>query len=78
MFLTAHGVELFVLHQSIWLFKWQRPQQHCVDDAKNGGVRANSQRQRQNRYAAEPRIFCQHSQTVSEVLPERLHRILPH
>src|SRR5260370_8233847 len=59
------------LHQPIWLFKWQRPQQHCVDDAKNGGVRPHPQRQRQNRYGAEPGNFCPPSQTLSEPLHER-------
>src|SRR5882724_11847157 len=51
----------------------QTPQQDLIQEGKNCRIRADSQRQRQDRYEREARILRQHPQAVSHVLPERVH-----
>src|SRR5262249_38537184 len=57
-------------HQPLRLPVWQRTQQQRIDDAENRGVRANAQRQRQDRNRREAEILQQHSRAVAQVLPD--------
>ena len=55
-------------HQAIWLRIRQRPQQHAVHDAEDGGRRADAQRQRQDHGGAESEALPQPASRVSQVL----------
>ena len=46
----------------------KRPQEHGVEDAENGGVRANAQRQREHGDGSKTGIFSQPSKGVSKIL----------
>src|SRR5690349_6303119 len=48
-------------------------QQNGIHYSENGGVRADSQRQRQNRDGAETGAFAQHARAIPNVLPEVFH-----
>src|SRR5260370_32916412 len=50
----------------------QRPQHYRVDQAKNGGVCANAQGQRENGHGRKAWKFREHSQAIMDVLPELL------
>ena len=60
-------------HQFFGMLHRQLPQKDLVGQREDGGVGANPQRQRQYRDRAEARIFCQHAQAVTCVLPKRVH-----
>jgi hypothetical protein len=46
----------------------QRAQQNRINDAENRGVRANAERQRQDRDRAETRLLPQHAESISNIL----------
>jgi hypothetical protein len=48
----------------------QRPQQHRVHHAEDGGVRSNAESERENRHGGEARIALKLPQAVTEVLQE--------
>jgi hypothetical protein len=47
-------------------------QEHCVDEAENGGVRANAERQGQNSNSGEPWRFAQYAQAEAQILNQVL------
>ena len=54
------------------LFDRQRAQHHRINQAENGCVGANSQRERKNSNSGEARRITQHAQAVADVLPQFL------
>src|SRR5207247_2390118 len=46
-----------------------------IDDAEDGGVGADTQSKRHYSYNSEAGPPCKQSQTISQVLPESLHRV---
>src|SRR5579859_716292 len=50
--------------------KWQRLEEDSIDNGEDGGVRANSQREGQDSYGREARIFRERSKRVVQILPE--------
>jgi hypothetical protein len=48
----------------------QRPKEHDIDEAKNRGVRADSERERQNRDGSEAGILAQHARAEAHILPQ--------
>ncbi len=71
--LAAARVALPNHHQLFGIIKRQRPQQHGVDDAEDGSVCADSQREGHNRDHAHARGLEHHANPVTDVLPERFH-----
>src|SRR5215469_8964180 len=68
--------------ECIWLFLWdiehqneligiwigKRSQKHSVDDAEDGGVGADAQRERQNGDGGEARTLAEHAGGIAQVL----------
>jgi hypothetical protein len=48
----------------------QRSQQHCIDDAEDSGVGADSKRQDDYGPDCEPGILPQYAETVFQILPD--------
>jgi hypothetical protein len=46
----------------------QRSQQHCVNYAEDGGVRANAERQRENSNDSKARVFYELSNRVAKIV----------
>ncbi len=59
------------------ILEGQRAKEDGVNDAEDGGVRADAERQRENRDGSKPRRLRQHAQPVSQILPKRPHRRTP-
>src|SRR5882762_7436008 len=55
-------------HDPVGVWVWKRSQQNRINDAENRSVRANAERQRQDRYHTETRLLPQHSESVSNIL----------
>jgi hypothetical protein len=55
----------------------QRAKQHGVDDAEDGGVRADAERQRQQDQDRVGRVLAETARRVAQVLPERVDRADP-
>src|SRR5882724_1873107 len=60
-------------HQPSGLCERHRPQQHGVDDAEDGGVRADPQGQDADRGGGEARALAEGTETVTEILRHRSH-----
>src|SRR6266581_2854150 len=58
-------------HQSCRILVRQRPQQNRINHTENRGVRANSERKRQDGYRGETGILAQRARTVAYVLQQR-------
>src|SRR5690349_16891313 len=54
--------------------KRKGPQEHGVDDAEDGGVGADAERERDRRDDAQARRFHQHAQAKFDVLNNSVHR----
>ncbi len=54
-------------HQAIGVRIWQRPEHHRVDDAEDGSVRSDAQRQDQQGHDGEAGNFAQGAQRVAQV-----------
>ena len=65
------------LHETIRIFVGQRAQQDRVDDAKDGGVGADAEGERDDRHGREAGVLRQHAQAVSHVLKKGTHNFLP-
>ena len=63
--------------QSVGIVVGQRTKQHCMHNAKNRSIGANTQRQDQHRKNCESWRFPQCAQTVAKVLPARLQKKRP-
>jgi hypothetical protein len=59
-------------HHAIRLRERQRLEQHRVDDAEDGGVGADAERQGKNRDRAIGGLLPQHARAVGHVSPENL------
>ena len=60
--------------QFLRMRKGQGIEKDAIHDGEDGGVRADTERQRENRDCSKPRRLRQRAQAVSQILPERLHR----
>ena len=50
------------------IFSRQRPQHHRIDNAEDGGIGADAERQCKNRNGGKARRFCQHTQRIAQIL----------
>jgi len=57
-------------HQPLRFMVRQRADEHRIHDAENCGVRANTERQRNNHDNRDAGVLQQHSRAVTQVLPE--------
>src|ERR1043165_5941759 len=62
-------------HQLAGIGKRQRPQEHGVDDAEDGGVGADAERERDRRDDAQAGRLHQHAQAKLYVLNDGFHRL---
>ena len=62
------------LHEPAWFPDGKIPKHQRVDDAEDGGVRADAEREREDGDRGEPGAAAQHPKAVADVLPERLER----
>src|SRR6266446_1353102 len=53
------------------------PQQHLIEQGKDRRIRADAQRQGQNRNECKARVLPEHPQAVAHVLQERVHLCYP-
>ncbi len=60
-------------HNALGFREWQRTKQDAVNDRKDGGVRANPQRERQHGDDRKARRVTQYAESVADVLPESCH-----
>jgi len=60
-------------HDAPSIFIGKRVQQHVLDDAENGGYRADAQREREDREQREDLVFAQAAQAEAQILYEPLH-----
>jgi hypothetical protein len=51
----------------------KRPKEKGIDDAEDGGVGADTQRERQHGDGCKSGVLDQHSRGEANILPERLH-----
>jgi len=51
----------------------QRSQQHCIDDAEDRTIGADSERQDDDRAQCKPRILAQHAEGILQVLQNIVH-----
>ena len=59
--------------QPVALRKWQRLQHDGVDDAEDGGRRADAERQREHGHGGEARLLTEQPQGVSQVVSGASH-----
>jgi hypothetical protein len=59
--------------QTAGIFDGQGAQANRVDQLKNGGVRANAERERKNGYCGEARRLPQNAKAVANVLKQLAH-----
>jgi hypothetical protein len=60
-------------HELVRVAIGQRPQQHAVDDAEDGAVGADAERQRQHRRQRHAGGAAQHARGEAHVFEQRLH-----
>src|SRR5438876_3069145 len=61
------------LHQLLWIFEWQRPQQRGIDHAENRRVGSYAQSQCQHCDCSKPRRLTDHAQRIANVLYQSVH-----
>src|ERR1035438_2572478 len=66
---VAGAVEEYA-HDTVGLGIGKRPQQHAVDDAEDGAIRADGERQREHNHHGEAGVLAQRAQRVSQVAPK--------
>src|SRR5207245_987786 len=54
-------------HDALGVWIRKRPEQDRVNDAKDGGVRADAERERQDRNCSKGRLFRERSHRIAEV-----------
>src|SRR5437660_12594522 len=64
-------------HQTISLRVWQSLQQNGIDHREDRGVGADSERQCEDDYRGESRIFAERADAIPQILPQPLHKTLP-
>src|SRR5215510_3682224 len=57
-------------HEFLRSSHWQRLERHGVNQAEDGGVGANTERQHERRNQGESGILAQHSHAITQVLPK--------
>ena len=72
---TAKGIEQ--PQDPIRFRERQRTKEHGVDEAEDGGIAADAERERQDHGHREPRRSPQQPQAEAEILPEHLHVRVP-
>jgi hypothetical protein len=55
----------------------QRAEHHGVNEAEDGGVRADAERERQHRHGRKSRTLCERPQPEAKILKESFHRFTP-
>jgi len=68
----AIGVRSDELHEFLWVFYRQRPEQHDIHEAEEGGIGSDAQSQRKDRHRTERRRSRQRADCIAQVLPKRL------
>src|SRR6267142_422190 len=58
-------------HDLAGIFDRKRPKQQGINQAENGGVGADAQRQREHGYRGESEVLAKHSRGKANILPER-------
>src|SRR5258708_17085898 len=53
------------------ILSWQRPKQQGINQAENGDVGADAQRQREHGYRGESEVLAKHSGSKANILPQR-------
>ena len=61
------------LHQLLWIFEWQRPQQRSIDHAENRRVGSYAQSQCQHCDCSKLRRLTDHAQRIANVLYHSVH-----
>src|SRR5579863_7131953 len=77
---VAHAASAIIngkRHHTLGFRIWEGAQKDGVHDAENRGVRADAQRQRENRNETEARALRQHSNAEAKILPKRLQERFP-
>src|SRR5262249_28011266 len=76
----GHRVKLWSalcqIDQTTRVIVWQRPEQHSVDNAKDGAVRANAKRKRKNCDGREAGLLQQTSRCIPNVLKYCFHDVI--
>ena len=65
---ARRDLRLAQVHDAVGLGVGQRPQQHAVDDAEDGGVGADAEAERQDEGEREPRHAGQRAQREADVV----------
>src|SRR5216684_3262072 len=65
------------LDNAVGLREGKRTEQHSVHNREYCGIRADSQRQRQDSDNGEPRTLRQHTDRIAKVLPDGTHLVPP-
>src|SRR6267154_3598945 len=58
-------------HDLAGILDRQRPKQQGINQAENGGVGADAQRQREHGYRGESEVLAKHSGSKANILPQR-------
>src|SRR5712671_7635272 len=58
-------------HDLAGILDRQRPKQQGINQAENGGVGADAQRQREHGYRGESEVLAKHSRGKANILPQR-------
>ena len=64
-------------HQTISLRVWQSLQQNGIDHREDRGVGADSERQCEDDYRGESRIFAERADAIPQILPQPLNKRFP-
>ena len=69
---AASSARADIVHENelLRLLHRQHAQQHCIDQAEDGGVGADPQSQGQYRHGGESRIMPQHARGVAQILQQ--------
>jgi len=69
------GVDRDDHHQAIGIGEGERAQEDGVDDAEDGGVGTDAQRQRQHRHRGEAGTLDQRPQPIAQILKNGVHGV---
>src|ERR1700735_2042855 len=69
---ASAGPDVFHEEEPLRILDRQHAQQHCIDQAEDGRVRADTQRQRQYGNGGEARRVAQYASGIAQVLQQAL------
>src|SRR3954451_22112949 len=73
-----HGIDETVLlncEQAVWIFVWERPEEHSADQRENCNVGADADSQRKYRDGGEPGVALHPAKRIPHILLKRVeHR----